>query len=102
MRADGNVKRTRKYLRSGFSGWNKPKSVSEITESPAEQEAEFSPLDMVFVMKHMNRRGLDAAYMQFCIYCILLWQIALSALKVNRENLIMKATAFNDLNPRAP
>ena len=62
----------------------------------------FALTDMVFVMKHMNRRGLDAAYMQFCIYCILLWQIALSALKVNRENLIMKATAFNDLNPRAP
>jgi hypothetical protein len=74
----------------------------KLLDHRAQQEAEFSPLDMVFVMKHMNRRGLDAAYVQFCIYCILLWQIALSALKVNRENLIMKATAFNDLNPRAP
>ncbi len=74
----------------------------KLMDHRGQQEAEFSPFDAVFLMKHMNQRGLDAAYVQFCIYGIMLWQIALSALKVNRENLIMKATAFNDINPRAP
>ena len=34
----------------------------KLMDHRGQQEAEFSPFDAVFLMKHMNQRGLDAAY----------------------------------------
>ena len=71
-----------------------------LLDHRAQQEAVFSPIETVFDMKRMSRVGLDAAILHVAKYCISLWLIANTAVKVNAPQLIMKVTAFNDLNPR--
>jgi hypothetical protein len=88
----------RYFLESYIPKGMESAKYGRLYDHRSQNEAGFSALNNNYNMKAMNKMGMEAAAIHMFKYFILALLHALTAYKVNRQDLIMKSMAFTQIS----